>query len=692
MKSGLAGTVSLVLLATVGIAQTAKLDQAIAKADELLAKGRPAEAVKALTKAAGEAGAAGQVALGRLQERAGDLEAAAAAYEAVRATAAGGDKAELLPPVAQFLLRRGKADEAQKVAREAVEARATAAGLAVLARAQVRLQDATGALATADKAVAAGASSALAQLARGEALLALGRAGDAETALRRAVELEPASALVQSRLALALVALKRPAEAVAAARRATELDDKLGEGFAALGLALIAADPKQNWGDAIAHAQTGATTLDTENPLVHTAVGTIFEVNGQLDQAASEYRRAAQIEPTYGPARAALVRLEIVLGHRDAVVPAIEADLAAGKTVPADVLRLLGQETLRRGDSEGAIRYLEQATRAVPGDAEGWALLGRALHLQGRKSEAATAFAAAVKLAPQNLDYRASYGLVLGQAGDLAGAAAELQAVTGSDGYKDAAGWANLGWVYRSLDKPQESIAAYRRALELDPKQGQAALGLGWAYSNTKAYDDAVAAYARAIEADPRSAGLAHAGIAWTYVFRRQPANARAELDKATAAGVGDARLRQFVEALEKAVAEGRPLTEEDAAAARKAQAADQARQRVVEAAIAGIASKSAEVRAAAARDLASLVGAGAIDALIYLMQADSEYEVRIAATNALARLGPSARKAIPNIEGILRQPAYEPPIHATEAELLLKMKDYDYRKALAAARVRIRG
>ena len=697
MKSGLAGTVTLVLLAPFGFAmfgfaQTSKLDQAVARADGLLAKGKPADAVKALAKPAGEAGPAGQVALGRLQERVGDLDAAAAAYEQVRATTAAADKGDRLPPVAQFLLRRGTAADAMAVANEAVAAGATPAALAALARAQVRLQDAPGALATADRAVAAGPASGLAQLARGEALLALGRAGEAETALRRAVELDPASALGQSRLALALVELKRPAEAIAAARRATEIDDKLGEAFAALGLALIAADPKQNWGEAIAHAQSAATVLDPANPLVHTAVGAIFEANGQLDQAASEYRRAAQIEPTYGPARSALARLEITLGHRDAVVPAIDADLAAGKTVPPDILRLLGEEALRRGDATVALRYLERATQGQPGGAEGWALLGRADHLQGRKTEAAAAFRMAVSLAPQNLDYRASYGLVLGQAGELAAAAAELQAVTGSTGYKDAAGWANLGWVYRSMNKPQDSIAAYRRALELDPKQGQAALGLGWAYSNTKAYDQAVAAYTRAIEIDPRSAGLAHAGIAWTHVFRRQPAEARAQLDQATAAGIADARLRQFVEALEKAVAEGRPLTEEDATAARKAQAADQARQRAVESAIAGAAAKSPEVRAAAARDLASLVGAGAVDALIYMMQTDPDYDVRIAATNALARLGPTARKAIPNIEGILRQPEYEPPVTATRAELDFKMKDHDYRRALSAARARIRG
>ena len=86
----------------------------------------------------------------------------------------------------------------------------------------------------------------------------------------------------------------------------------------------------------------------------------------------------------------------------------------------------------------------------------------------------------------------------------------------------------NLGWVYRNMNKAQESIAAYKKALELDPKQEQAALGLGWAYYYTKDYDEAIAAYKQAIQIDPKDAGAdANLGIAWCYVFKRSPRQAR---------------------------------------------------------------------------------------------------------------------------------------------------------------------
>ena len=80
------------------------------------------------------------------------------------------------------------------------------------------------------------------------------------------------------------------------------------------------------------------------------------------------------------------------------------------------------------------------------------------------------------------------------------------------------------------------------------------------------------------------------------------------------------------------------------------------------------------------------------MDHLIYMMQTDDNYDVRIAATNALGSLGRVARKAVPNLEGLLAQDPYDPPLNATPQELDLQMKDYDYRKAMQSALSRIRG
>jgi hypothetical protein len=71
-------------------------------------------------------------------------------------------------------------------------------------------------------------------------------------------------------------------------------------------------------------------------------------------------------------------------------------------------------------------------------------------------------------------------------------------------------------------------------------------------------------------------------------------------------------------------------------------------------------------------------------------MQSDPNFDVRIAAAQSLGALGPAARAALPNIDGMLRQPAYEPPINATAEQLEAQMKDGDYRRALRDAKAKI--
>ncbi len=695
MKRSLAAFVVLGLLATLAVAQPTKLDQAIAKAEEQLQKGKHADAVKTITKAAASAGAEGQIALARIQERVGDLDAAAAAYEQARATASGPAKADILAAVATFKLRRGKAADALAVAKQAVEAGATPAALAVLARAQIRMQEAPAALATADKALAAGATSAAAHEARGEALMAVGKPVEAEAELRKATELDPKSPLAQLQLALDLIALKRNAEAVAAARRATEIDDKLGEAFAALGLALVAADPQKNWSEAIGQAQQGAALLDIENPFVHTAVGKIFEVNGQLDQAATAYRKALQNDPLYGPARAALIQAEINRGNRDSAIKEVQGELASGRPVAPELLRLVGEDAVRRGDFATAIPYLEKATRSMQGNADGWALLGRAYHGVGRYPDAAGAYQKAVELAPDNVDYRATYGLILGQADELDKGLAELLKVTSTPGYKDAAGWTNLGWVYRNLDPPRlpESISAYQKALELDPKQEQAALGLGWAYSYVKEYDKAIAAYNQAIRIDAKNASAdANMGIAWCYFFKRQVPEAEVYMQKAAAAGRNVATLQDHLKKLKDYIAAGGVATAEQAAAQEKAQKEYEDANRRLAAANRALGSGNAANRARGCKEVAVLAGASALNALVQLMQTDPSYDVRIACTQALGTLGAGGRPAVRNVEAMQRLPKYQAPlVDATKQDLDNEMKDDDWRRALRDTLVKIR-
>ena len=80
---------------------------------------------------------------------------------------------------------------------------------------------------------------------------------------------------------------------------------------------------------------------------------------------------------------------------------------------------LIGEMALRKGDYAEALGYLERATKGLPGNADGWALLGRAYQYTRRSDEAVEAYKKAVALTPLNASYRATLGLMLGQAGEL---------------------------------------------------------------------------------------------------------------------------------------------------------------------------------------------------------------------------------------------------------------------------------
>ena len=70
---------------------------------------------------------------------------------------------------------------------------------------------------------------------------------------------------------------------------------------------------------------------------------------------------------------------------------------------------------------------LEHAARLAPGDAEAQARLGTAYQYVGKKAEALAAYKKAVELDPKNIDYRTTYGLILGVNGQADAGAAELR-------------------------------------------------------------------------------------------------------------------------------------------------------------------------------------------------------------------------------------------------------------------------
>jgi tetratricopeptide (TPR) repeat protein len=81
---------------------------------------------------------------------------------------------------------------------------------------------------------------------------------------------------------------------------------------------------------------------------------------------------------------------------------------------------------------------------------------------------------------------------------------------------EDAAPHNGLGIVYRAQGRHEEAIAAYQRAIALDPEDADYHNNLGIAYQHAGRYEEAIAAYQRAIELDPEYA-VPRVGLAGVY-------------------------------------------------------------------------------------------------------------------------------------------------------------------------------
>ncbi len=449
---------ALAFLAAAPAVADKKLDEAVAKAEAQLAKGKDDEAVKILQKAAAQASRDPEapLALASLLARLGRLDDARVAFGRageLSAAAAPPVRARVLATRSAFELRSGQAGDALTLARQAVDARAGADELAALARAQARLGD-PAARATADKAVQAAATSAPAQLARGDALLAARLAKDAEAAYQRALELSPKWAPAGTGLAFALAAQGKGARAIEVARAATQADARSGEAHAALGLGALAQDPQDKGNEAVSAAQQ-ASFLEPKNPLVKLLLGRVFESRGQLDQANAAYTEAAGLDTTWPAPRVAMLGLQFRTGD-------VDGALAGVRALPPELKRsgeaqlLLGRLLLKKEDAPDAAKAaLDHAVAALPGIADAQAALGTASYNVGELKQAADAYGRAVALEPDNLDYLSNYGLFLGYDERLDQGLAVLLKVTERPDVKDPGPFVNLGWIYRHFDPPR---------------------------------------------------------------------------------------------------------------------------------------------------------------------------------------------------------------------------------------------
>jgi tetratricopeptide (TPR) repeat protein len=139
------------------------------------------------------------------------------------------------------------------------------------------------------------------------------------------------------------------------------------------------------------------------------------------------------------------------------------------------------ESLLQKQQYQQAEEKLQAIVTQQPENPQAWFDLGFAQSHQDKAAEAITSYKKATQLDPKWFEAQQNLGLALAKSGDLNAAASALKtAVTlkpivgGQQAL--AAAWLSLAQVTEE-NAPQESLAAYQKAVELDPANTEAQLG-----------------------------------------------------------------------------------------------------------------------------------------------------------------------------------------------------------------------
>jgi tetratricopeptide (TPR) repeat protein len=639
-------------------AQNSKVDTAVTRATAQIEKAEASkdlsaqlqlleEALKGAEKLARDGTTEGLLGASMIQARAGKPElAAATANQALQGVTdvTPGSRARLLAHVAALDMLRGTSKDALEHARQAVDAESNVATLAALALARAHIRDAQ-AVETAAEAIKADPTSAIAQDALGHALTIAGRYAEAEAALGKALERDPKLYLAHIHRAQLLLAADRAAEAETAARAATQLASQHGIGFAVLGAAMVAKDPHAA-SRAVNEVATGGILTENHSPYINYVHGDILTLQGRLGEATDAYQKALAVDPGYRPARLALLLAQMRRREYEAALEPARL-LAEENLSDGEAQALYGELLFRKQNHAGALGPLERAADLLPRRAAVHAMRGMAHHYNDEPENAVKAYAKAVELAPDNLDYRIKYGLFLGMTNQTEAAVAEITKAIESAGYKGPEGHVNLGYVHLKATppRPAEASAAYERAVAIDPRNAQGWLGLGRSQLVAKRYDDAVRSLAKVAGLDATLTCEALVTTSAAQIQKvaeattKEMTAARQALETVRGECPKDPRLVRLAKALEKvAIGEKAETPDDDP----RPPVPDMSR------VVAELRGPGADVRRAAARRMV-VFGADAVPYLRPVLNTDPDLGVRMAVAKALGAIGaPAVETCVP--------------------------------------------
>lgn len=239
----------------------------------------------------------------------------------------------------------------------------------------------------------------------------------------------------------------------------------------------------------------------------HFSLAQQARMEGHLEEALEEYRKAQQDDPGSGDIRAETARLLREAGRLpEAIAEAKEGIRVEPRSVEARLV--LGQLYVVQAESEQAEAPLRQAAEnyesALALDPLDPQTLRELAAIYGRLGEHAKA-AAVWQRYIDDIDASLEAYLQLGThrlaQGDTEAAALALKKAVEIE--PSARAYQSLGDIYRAVEKPAEAIQHYRRAAELEPANMQVRLKLAETLYRDRKLAETITEADRVLQADP---------------------------------------------------------------------------------------------------------------------------------------------------------------------------------------------